>query len=274
MISDVAPAISVIDTTMWLPAISRTVASAPARPPASRAAARGSLAESRPVGRAPQPPGERHVDQHVDEHAHDGTAGEQHRAAHGRPAEKPEHARHRHQPHAAVKLLAADDLVDQELRRRRPQHAGKAVHGQDRDRVPDFERVGHEQHAPGERAEHEQHHADLDQAARVVAVGEHARIDREEQERQPVRDHRIAAERGRMELVEDHPVADHVLDRVRHHGERRGDQVDRVVGHAQRREGLVRRVDPAAISAWRCRSRRANSAAGAAAWARSFISRG
>jgi hypothetical protein len=55
-----------------------------------------------------------------------------------------------------------------------------------------------------------------------------------------MRDHRIAAERRRLELLIDHPVADHVLDRVRHHGDRAADQVARIAGGAQRREGAMR----------------------------------
>ena len=62
-------------------------------------------------------------------------------------------------------------------------------------------------------------HARLDEAPRVEAVVERADRHREQQERQPVRDHREAAERRRMELLEHDPVADHVLDVVGHHGE-------------------------------------------------------
>ena len=58
---------------------------------------------------------------------------------------------------------------------------------------------------------------DLDEPAAVVAVGQRAGVDREEQERHPVADHREPGERGRVELLEHHPVADDVLDVVGHH---------------------------------------------------------
>jgi hypothetical protein len=77
-----------------------------------------------------------------------------------------------------------------------------------------------EEHAPRDRYRHEKTHADLDHPARVPALGSRPRIDRKEQERQPVRHHGEAAERRRLELLEQDPVADHVLDAVGHHGER------------------------------------------------------
>ena len=60
-------------------------------------------------------------------------------------------------------------------------------------------------------------HADLDDAARIEPVGERAGRDREQQERQPVRHHREARQRRRMEFLKHHPVADDVLDIVGHH---------------------------------------------------------
>ena len=48
---------------------------------------------------------------------------------------------------------------------------------------------------------------------------------REKQKRQPVRDHRETAQRRGMELLEHHPVADDVLDVVRHHGQHVGDEL-------------------------------------------------
>ena len=55
--------------------------------------------------------------------------------------------------------------VQQHLARWSPEYAGDAVHGENGRRVPRFQRVGEEQDAPGERARHEQQHADLDQAS-------------------------------------------------------------------------------------------------------------
>ena len=60
-------------------------------------------------------------------------------------------------------------------------------------------------------------HPELDEAPRVEPVVERADRHREEQERQPVRDHREATQRRRVELLEHDPVADDVLDVVGHH---------------------------------------------------------
>ena len=127
-----------------------------------------------------------------------------------------------------------------ELRGGRPQYASYAVNAQKSDRLPDFERIGQEQHAPGQRAQHVQHHPDMDDAARIEAVGERAGMQREQQERQPVRDHRVAAEGRRVEFLEHHPPADHVLDRVGHHREHRADEIRREAGRPQRRESAGR----------------------------------
>ena len=91
--------------------------------------------------------------------------------------------------------------------------------------MPHLERVGEEEEAPGDRHAHEDRRADLDLPARIAAVGGGARGDREKQERHPVRDDGEAGERGRMELLEHDPVADDVLDRVRHHERRRAGEV-------------------------------------------------
>src|SRR5262249_41775184 len=49
-----------------------------------------------------------------------------------------------------------------------------------------------------------------------------------------------AAERLRVELLEDYPVADHVLDRVSHHGQRRADEVGAVARVSEGGEGSRR----------------------------------
>ena len=69
--------------------------------------------------------------------------------------------------------------------------------------------------------------------AAVVAVGERAAVDGEEEERHPVADDGEAAERGRVELLEDDPVADDVLDVVGHHGQQPGDEVPTIVAHVE-----------------------------------------
>jgi hypothetical protein len=43
-----------------------------------------------------------------------------------------------------------------------------------------------------------------------------------------------------MEFLEHHPVADHVLDIVRHHGEHIGRELDAESGMAHRRERVLR----------------------------------
>ena len=73
----------------------------------------------------------------------------------------------------------------------------------------------------------------------IEAVGERARPDRKQQERQPVRDHRIAGQRRRVEFLVDHPVADDVLDRVRHHRQHGAAEIGAVAGLAQRDEGAM-----------------------------------
>src|SRR5207247_10809979 len=84
---------------------------------------------------------------------------------------------------------------------------------------------------------------DLDEAAAVVAVGERAEGDAEEEERRPVADDREARERGRVEALEDEPVGDDVLDVVGHHRHEAGREVRAKVRVPQRRERLASRRD-------------------------------
>jgi hypothetical protein len=116
-----------------------------------------------------------------------GRAERQQQTAADRGAEQQaEPARAGEQPDRARQRGAADDVVDQELARRRPQHARHAVDREQQRGVPGLQAVGQEQPAPAERANHVEQHAVLDDAARVEAVGEHADRDREQQERHPV----------------------------------------------------------------------------------------
>ena len=195
-------------------------------------------AERRPVGRLPQPQRQRQVDQDVQQDAPGGTEHQHQTAADGRAEQNAERAPRRDHPDRALELGGADDIVDQELRGRCPDHAREAVQDQQHRRVPNLEGIGQEQDAPAGRHDHEQDHAELDDPARIEPVGERAGIDREQQERHPVGEHREAGERGRFELLEDDPVADHVLDIVRHHGEHRVTQIGAPAGMAERREGL------------------------------------
>jgi len=197
-------------------------------------------AEFRSVRSDREPEDERQVQRCIDEDAKVRTEPEQQHAADAGPHQHAELARGRVEAYRALQVLAADDIVQQQLRGRSPEHAGHAVHDQQRGGVPDLQRPGDEQHAPGDRHAHEQRHAELDHAAWIEAVGERARVHRKQQKRQPVRDDGEAAERGRIELAEDHPVADHVLDVVGHHRQRREQEVGTEPGVAQSRERDVR----------------------------------
>jgi hypothetical protein len=198
------------------------------------------LAEARSVRRLPQPQDERQVDHRVEEDAVGRSEDQQDAAAHRRPQQQAEVAPRRVQPDGALQLRRADDLMEQELRCRSPQDAGEAVHDEDRLGLPHLQRVGDEEEAPGERGQHEEQHAELNDAARIEAIGERARVDREQQERQPVRQDGEAAQRRRLKLLEHDPIADHVLDAVSHHRQRRGEKEGAKTRVAQRGEGLVR----------------------------------
>jgi hypothetical protein len=177
--------------------------------------------------------GERQVQACVDEDADLGSEPEQQSTADAGPGEQSELAPGRIQPHRALQMLAPDDVVEEHLRGGAPEHARQAVDHEQRRGMPDLQLPGHEQHAPGDRHAREQRHAELDHAPRIEAVGHRAGRHRQEQERQPVRDHREAAQRGRIEAFVDHPVADHVLDVVGHHRQRREQEVRPIAAVAQ-----------------------------------------
>src|SRR5712691_1436502 len=73
---------------------------------------------------------------------------------------------------------------------------------QDDRRVPDPQRPREKQHGPGQRREREQPLRDLDELATIEAIGQSARVDREEQERHPVADDGEPRERRRVERPE------------------------------------------------------------------------
>ena len=196
------------------------------------------LAKTRAVGRADHPDRKRQVEHGV-EHDAVGRADPQHdQAADAGADQHAHHARAGVQAHRARQLFGLDDVVQQQLAGRLPQHAGEAVQHQQQHGVPGLERIGQEKPAPAERGRDEHAHADLDQAARVEAVGQRARQHREKQERQPVRDHREAGQGGRIELLVHHPIADHMLDVVGHHRHHVGDEMGAIARIAQGGEGL------------------------------------
>ena len=59
---------------------------------------------------------------------------------------------------------------------------------------------------------------------------------RKQKERQPMRNHREAAQCRGMEFVENHPVADYMFDIVGHHRHGVAEQIYPRVGMAQRSE--------------------------------------
>ena len=89
-----------------------------------------------------------------------------------------------------------DNVVDQELRRRSPEHASEPVDDQQHDRMPLFQAVVEEQDPPPEGGEDEHPHADLNDAPGIEPVAERARVDGEQQERHPVGDHRESLQAG------------------------------------------------------------------------------
>src|SRR3989441_2150395 len=112
---------------------------------------------------------------------------------------------------------------------------------QDHRRVPDPQRPREKQHGPGQRREREQPLRDLDELAAIEAIGQGARVDREEQEGHPVADDGEPRERRRVERLEDHPVADHVLDVVGGRAEEYQGDVATVVTVVERPELRARR---------------------------------
>src|SRR2546428_9797631 len=112
---------------------------------------------------------------------------------------------------------------------------------QDHHGVPDPQRPREKQHGPGQRREREQPLRDLDELATIEAIGQSARVDREEQERHPVADDGEPRDRRRVERLEDPPVADHVLDVVGGRAEQYQDEVATVVTVVKRPELRARR---------------------------------
>ncbi len=198
-----------------------------------------SLAKPRPIGRVHQPQDERQVEHGVDEDAERRAERQQERAAHGRSDQHAEIARRRVKAHGARQIGGADDVVQQDLAWRLPQHAGAAVNDQQHHGVPHLQSIGDEEIAPAQGGDDEQRHAALDDAAGVEPIGERAGRDRKGEERQPVRNHGETRQRRGFEFAEHHPIADDVLDVVRHHRQHIGDELRAVAAVTQRRKGLL-----------------------------------
>ncbi|MCY1166987.1 hypothetical protein D9M73_69430 [compost metagenome] len=116
-------------------------------------------------------------------------------AAHRRPDQHAKVTRRSIQPHRAGQVTRLDDVMQQQLAGRLPQHARHAMYGQQHHGMPHLQGVGDKEIPPAQGGRHEQQHANLDDAARVKTVGQRTGRHREQQERQPVRHHGKTAKR-------------------------------------------------------------------------------
>ena len=182
----------------------------------------GRIAKLGPIGCPAHPQEHRKVESRVEQDAPGRTEGQHDQPPDRWPHQNAKVPRGRHHAHRARQLGHLDDVVQQQLARGLPEHAGAAVQYQQDHGLPHLQRIGDKQVAPAQRNHGEHGHAQLDQAARIHALGQGAHRHREEQERQPVRHHGKTAQRGGVELLKHHPVADHVFDVVRHHRQRVG----------------------------------------------------
>ena len=175
--------------------------------------------ETRAVGRFPQPQHERQIDQGIQREPVDRSKNEKKGRPQSRSREQSQIPRRRHQTHGGRQLRRTDNVVDQHLARRAPEHAGAAMKQEQHRCVPHLQGIGEDEQRPGDRAEHEQRHADLHETARIESVGECTSKRREQKKRQPMREHGEAAERRGLEFLERDPVGDDVFDAVGHHGQ-------------------------------------------------------
>jgi hypothetical protein len=102
------------------------------------------------VRRVDQPDQQRRVNQRVDEDASRRAEPEQQRRPDQRTHEKAEVPAGRIQTHRARQLTRLDDLMNQDLRGRHPNYAGKAMNDEQQRRRPEGDRVGREQNSPGD----------------------------------------------------------------------------------------------------------------------------
>ena len=167
---------------------------------------------------------------------HAGPEQQHQAAANGRADENRQVAAAGVQPDGARQIVLPHHVVDDELRGRRPDDARGAVDEQDDHGVPHLQRPEQKEHAPRQRRRHEERLRNLNQLPAVVAVGERAGVQREQQERQPVADDGESGERRRTKRLEHHPVADDVLDVVRRHREQVEGEIRAIGGGMERGE--------------------------------------
>ena len=126
--------------------------------------------------------------------------------------------------------------MNQQLAPWAPEHARHAVNHQQNAGVPELDRVGKKQKRPCRRDAHVHDLRYLDNLAAVESIRERAEINGKQQKRRPVAQHREAGEHRRMEFLVKQPVADDVLNAVRHHRQHGRDKVGAKIFVMQRGE--------------------------------------
>jgi hypothetical protein len=112
---------------------------------------RHSGAKARPIRRVHQPEQERQIKDRIEKDAVGWSEPEQDEPTRRRPNQHAEIACGGIEPDRAHQIGRPDDVVEQHLHRRKPQHAGAAMHHQQQHRLPHLQGVGDEQIAPAER---------------------------------------------------------------------------------------------------------------------------
>src|SRR5262245_55477602 len=153
------------------------------------------------VGNDQQPQGQRKIDEDVRDERPRRTKKQHQSGSHGRTEENAQLPARRVEAYGALNVLDADDVVDQQLFGRRPDHSRHSMKDQKDYRMPRLNRIGDKQDGPCRRDAHEDDLGSLDNFSTVVAIGDTAEIDRQQQKRSPVADLRKSRQRRRMELL-------------------------------------------------------------------------
>ena len=102
------------------------------------------------VGRFPQPPYGWRICQDIDEQT-PGWPHQQHQSATDRRThENAKVATRRIQTHGTLQIVTANDVMNQQLGSRMPQHTRHAMNGQQQHRLPDLDTVGKKQYRPAQ----------------------------------------------------------------------------------------------------------------------------
>ena len=105
-------------------------------------------AKARAVARVHQPEQQRQIENRVQKNPIGRPEREQDEPAGRRSHQHPEIARRGVEPDCAHQIGGPDDVVEQHLYRRKPQHAGAAVNHQERHRLPHLQGASDEEIAP------------------------------------------------------------------------------------------------------------------------------